>query len=36
MIEGSSRLLKGRENELSDSGNGKKGFIAGNIEISFN
>lgn len=36
MIKGSSMLLKGQENELSDSGNGKRRFMVGNIEISFN
>lgn len=35
MIKGSSRLLEGQENELSDSGHGKKCFIAGSIEMSF-
>lgn len=35
-IKGSSRLLEGQKNELSDSGNVKKCFIVGNIETSFN
>lgn len=36
MIKRSSRLLEGQENELSDSGNQKKCFIVGSIEMSFN
>lgn len=35
MKKGSSRLLEDQENELSDSGNGKKYFIVGSIEMSF-
>lgn len=36
MIKGSSKLLEGQENELNDSGNGKKCFVVGSIETSFN
>lgn len=35
MKKGSSRLLEDQENELSDSGNGKKYFVVGSIEMSF-
>lgn len=36
MIKGLLKLLEGQENELSDSGSGKKCFIGGSTEMSFN
>lgn len=36
MIKGLLKILEGKENELSDSGNGKKCFTVGSSKMNFN